>query len=67
MKTLTALLTTRHWVAFIDDERNIGNSIIVTLQDGFYFEDEPDCGVRGFDTVAEVKAETSRNKVVQRD
>jgi hypothetical protein len=66
MKTFNSLLDSRHWIAHIDDERNLGNSIIVTLQKGWDFEDEQGCGVRGFDTVAEAKAGTSRNKVVQR-
>jgi hypothetical protein len=65
-KTLDTLLASRHWIAHIDDERNIGNSIIVSLEKGWDFEDEAGCGVRGFDTVAEVKAGTSRHKVVQR-
>jgi hypothetical protein len=65
-KTLDNLLASRHWIAHIDDERNIGNSIIVTLEAGWDFEDEKECGVRGFDTVAEVKAGTTRHKVVQR-
>lgn len=37
-----------------DDERGIGNGIIVTLQPGRFFYD--DCGVMGFDTVREAKA-----------
>jgi len=65
-KTLTNLLATRPWVAYIDDERNEGNSIIVTLAKGWYFVDETDCGVRGYDTVSEVKRDTTRNAVVQR-
>jgi hypothetical protein len=65
-KTLNNLLATRPWVAYIDDERNEGNSIIVTLSDGWYFADEADCGVRGYDTVSEVKRDTTRNAVVQR-
>lgn len=65
-KTLDTLLATRRWVAHIDDERNIGNSIIVTLQEGWDFEDEKGCGVRGFDTVAEVKAGTTKACVTQR-
>jgi hypothetical protein len=64
-KTIHSILTNCHWVAHIDDERNIGNSIIVTLERGWFFADEPDCGVRGFDTVAEAKAATLRSKVVQ--
>ena len=65
-KTLNNLLATRPWVAHIDDERNEGNSIIVTLAKGWYFADETDCGVRGFETVTEVKRDTSRNAVIQR-
>ncbi len=38
-----------HW----DDERSIGNGIIVTLKAGYYFYD--DCGVMGFDTTREAR------------
>ncbi|MBU7589984.1 MAG: hypothetical protein KAF42_12300 [Sphingopyxis terrae] len=38
-----------HW----DDERGIGNGIIVTLLPGHLFYD--DCGVMGFDTVREAR------------
>lgn len=62
-KTLDSMLASRHWVAHID-ERSQG--IIVTLEKGWEFEEDKGCGVRGFDTVAEVKAGTSRHKVVQR-
>jgi hypothetical protein len=43
-----------HW----DDEREIGNGIIVTLTPGIYFYD--DCGVKGFDSVAEANADIAR-------
>lgn len=39
-----------HW----DDERDIGNGIIVTLVHGAYFYD--DCGVMGFDTPKQANA-----------
>jgi hypothetical protein len=65
-KTLENILAKCHWVAHIDDERSQGNSIIVTLEKGWVFEDEQDCGVRGYDTVVEVKADTTRSKVVQK-
>lgn len=39
-----------HW----DDERAIGNGIIVTLRPGHFFYD--DCGVQGFDTQREASA-----------
>jgi len=64
-KTLDNLLDTRRWIAYIDDERAEGNSIIVTLQKGWDFEDERGCGVRGFETVAEVKAGTTKACVTQ--
>lgn len=38
-----------HW----DDERDIGNGIIVTLRPGHVFYD--DCGVMGFDTLVEAR------------
>lgn len=65
-KTLDNLIDLRRWIAHIDDERSIGNSIIVTLAKGWHFADDLGCGVRGFDTVAEVKAGTARYRVVQR-
>lgn len=65
-KTLQNLLDTRAWIQYIDDERGDGNSIIVTLAKGWFFADETDCGVRGFDTVAEVKAGTGITAVAQR-
>lgn len=64
-KTLNTLLEQRRWIAHIDDERGDGNSIIVTLAKGWDFEDERGCGVRGFDTVTEVKAGTTKASVVQ--
>jgi hypothetical protein len=65
-KTFNNLLIARPWIKFIDDERSEGNSIIVTLTENWYFADEPDCGVRGYDTVNEVVRDTSRACVVQR-
>ena len=64
-KTLNTLMEQRRWIAHIDDERGDGNSIIVTLAKGWDFEDEQGCGVRGFDTVADVKAGTNKTSVVQ--
>lgn len=43
-----------HW----DDERSIGNGILVTLKPGHFFYD--DCGVQGFDTAAEARKEIRR-------
>ena len=38
-------------VESFDDERNIGNGVIVTLIPGLFFYD--DCGVKGYDTLGE--------------
>ena len=64
-KTLNAITETRRWIANIDDERNIDNGIIVTLAKGWEFLDDVGCGVRGFDTVAEVKSGTNSKAVRQ--
>lgn len=37
----------QHW----DDERSIGNGIIVTLRFGFSFENKRHLGVKGFDSI----------------
>ncbi len=63
-KTFDTLKKTRSWIAHIDDERGDGNSIIVTLANGFDFADDPGCGVKGFDTVAEVRNGTRKTDVI---
>ena len=63
MKTFARLLKTRPWIAHIDDERGEGNSIIVTLDEDFVWDNEKDCGVRGFDTLKEVEFGTRRDSV----
>ena len=65
MKTIQALLHKRSWIAFIDDERSQGNSIIVTLKNNWFFSDENGCGVRGFDTIKELEEGTRKNNVSQ--
>jgi hypothetical protein len=62
-KTIQKIIATRPWVAHIDDERGEGNSIIVTLDEDYVWDDEKDCGVRGFETVKEVLQGTSRDSV----
>lgn len=44
----------QHW----DDERSLGNSLIVSLKDGVKFSDDPqsNCHVEGFDTVKDAIA-----------
>ena len=51
-------------VAHIDDERGIGNAIIVTLHKHYFFADEPGCGVRGFDTLKELKEGIKAKNIV---
>jgi hypothetical protein len=65
-KVLNNLLAKRAWISYIDDERADGNSIIVTLARGWYFADETDSGVRGFDTVREVQIGTAKDNVIQK-
>lgn len=56
MSTINNLLNVHgKRVRYIDDERAEGNSIIVTLAKNWYWADEPNCGVRGFDTIKELK------------
>ena len=62
-KTFLKILATRPWVAHIDDERKQGNSIIVTLDEDWVWEDAKDCGVSGFNTVKEVEQGTRRDCV----
>jgi hypothetical protein len=59
------LLDTRPWIHFIDDERDIGNSLIATLREGWRFKDGDKEGVRGFDTMTELKADTKKSNVEQ--
>lgn len=54
----------RSWVEYVDDERNIGNGIIITLKEGWCFRLDPGCGVRGFDTWREVVEGCTRKSVV---
>ncbi len=63
-KTLEAIRKLPY-VAHVDDEREDGSSIIVTLRDGYEFSGNPGCGVEGFDTVQRAKAGTTRSAVVQ--
>lgn len=65
-KTIQSLLTARPWIAHIDDERGDDNGIIVTLHKDYVWDDERDCGVRGFDTMSEVKAATAKSCVFNR-
>ena len=62
-KAINKLIASRPWIAHIDDEREIGNSIIVTLHEPYCFINDPTCGVRGFDTFAELRADTTKHDI----
>ena len=64
MSTTLDKIRARSHVAFVDDERDLGNSIIVTLREGFDFADEPGCGVQGFDTVKDCERATRSARVI---
>ncbi|POR07970.1 hypothetical protein [Diaphorobacter sp. LR2014-1] len=62
-KTLDAI-SKLSYVAAVDDEREDGSSIIVTLKSNWEFcSEDPGCGVKGFDTVAAARAGTARREV----
>jgi hypothetical protein len=66
MKTKSAKLAKRSWIAHIDDERDIGNSIIVTLEEDWIFNDGQGAGVCGFNTIAEMMAGTTKSCITTR-
>lgn len=54
----------KHHIEFWDDEREIGNGVIVTLNYGYSFEPMNEHeGVRGFDTLAEARHATAKRRV----
>jgi len=62
-KTLDAIRMLPY-VSSVDDERDDGSSIIVTLKAKYEFcSEDPGCGVKGFDTVAAARAGTTRREV----
>jgi hypothetical protein len=63
-KTLDAIRQLS-WVAEVDDEREAGSSIIVTLREGYEFACNAGCGVQGFDTVGAARAGTARSAVLE--
>jgi hypothetical protein len=52
------------FVAHIDDEREFDHGYIVTLKTGYTFADEPDCGVRAFDTLGELKTALKKENII---
>ncbi len=63
-KTLEAIAKLP-WVAFVDDERGDGNSIIITLKDEYDFAENPGCGTQGFDTAKDAQAGTRKNAIIK--
>jgi hypothetical protein len=61
-KTLDELRK-RPYIASVDDERGNRHSLIVNLVAPYCFVDDPGCGVRGFDTVADAKNGCAKSKV----
>ena len=51
-------------VSHIDNETDLEHGYIVTLKEGYTFIDEPDCGVRGFDTMAELKQAIKQSNIL---
>lgn len=52
------------YVSHIDNETELDHGYIVTLAHGYTFKDEPDCGVRGFDTMRELRDAIKRDNVI---
>ncbi|OZA25671.1 MAG: hypothetical protein B7X91_11440 [Hydrogenophilales bacterium 17-64-11] len=63
MSSMLELVCARPHVSHVDNERELGNGIIVTLRDGFYFSADPGCGVRGFDSAKEAEQGTRSARV----
>lgn len=62
-KTLDKVRSRAH-VMYVDDERADGNPIMIVLSDGFDFADDPGCGSRGVDTVADAERVTRASNVI---
>lgn len=56
----------RPWVSHVDDEREECGSILITLKGEYVFDDERDCGVRGFDTLTETEQGTRKTAVFRK-
>ena len=66
MNTLQKIKAQRPWIEIIDDETDCSfgdNGFIVTLKKEYAFALDPDCSVRGFDTISELKSGTSKSAV----
>lgn len=50
-------------IEYWDDERSIGNGVLVTLAYGWSFEPREHAGVRGFDTITEARRESAKKSI----
>lgn len=62
MNKLIRMRARKH-IQHVDDERALGNGVIVTLAEGWEFAIDPGCGVMGFDSVAEAYHGSTRQEV----
>lgn len=51
------------YIQYFDDERKIGNGVIVTLHYGWSFEAKEHSGVKGFDTVSKAIEASKRKNI----
>lgn len=63
MNHMFSLIRSRQHVARVDDERSLGNGIIVTLRNGFSFLGEPGRSVRDFENIYEAERGTRTMRV----
>lgn len=63
-KALDKLIEQRPWIASIDTDEP--GSFIVTLNEPWCFYTDPGCGVRGFDSLSEVKKNTTEVDVYRK-
>lgn len=66
MNSLQKLKAQRPWIEIIDDETDCpfgDNGFIVTLRKEYAFVLDTGCGIRGFDTIAELKSGTTKSSV----
>ena len=54
----------RRWVRSVDPD---DDGPVVTLHDGWYFHDDPGCGVKGFDSYRDAWRNTLRADVYRDD
>ena len=66
-KILSQIKATRNWIESIEDQRDQDGHLMVFLKPNWFFTDIAGCDVRGFETVAAVRAGTVKAKVIRLD